>query len=387
MPVLAPYAMRESESRGRRYPEPPHPYRSEYQRDRDRVIHSRAFRRLEKKTQVFERDFSDHFRNRLTHTIEVAQIARTVGACLRLNVDLCEALALSHDVGHSPFSHTGEKVLDSLMRPYGESFDHNIHGLRIVESFEEKYPDFPGLNLTFELREGIVKHSRDYSLDDPGYADLGDYLLDQRPPLEAQLIDRADEIAYNTADLDDGYEAKLLTLEMLVEQLPLFRQFLRAAETKYPSSPEKLKFNVAVKGILDALVTDLIETSQRRIDMSGVQSVQDVRLAGERLAQFGALAETNRQIKLFLARHLYSHERVTSSRKQAEDVLRKLFEFYMANPERLPQNHYAKMREHSVTLHRVVCDYLAGMTDDYVRRKHEEHFGGQLVECWDSAAG
>lgn len=366
--------MRESESRGRRHAEPPHPYRSEYQRDRDRVIHSRAFRRLEKKTQVFDPDFSDHFRNRLTHTIEVAQIARTVGMILDLNTDLCEALALSHDVGHSPFSHTGEKVLDALMRRYNESFDHNVHALRIVESFEEKYPNFPGLNLTFELREGIVKHSRDYPADDPRYADLRDYLLDLRPPLEAQLIDLADEIAYNTADLDDGYESKLLTLEMLVEELPIFRSFFREAEMRYPGSPQKLKFNMAVRGILNALVTDLLESSRRRIAAAGIQSVLDVRLTQQRLMRFGDLLEPKEQIKEFLTHHLYCHERVTSSRQQAENILRGLFEFYMADLTRLPRNHFLKIKEQSQAPHRVVCDYLAGMTDEYVRRKYQEYF-------------
>lgn len=369
---LAPYAMREQDSRGRRYPEPAHPYRSEYQRDRDRVIHSRAFRRLEKKTQVFDPDVSDHFRNRLTHTIEVAQIARTVAAALRLNVDLSEALALSHDVGHGPFSHTGEGILDSLMRRYGSSFDHNIHGLRIVERFEEKYPSFPGLNLTFELREGIVKHSRDYLPGHPQFADLSEYLLGQRPPLEAQLIDLADEIAYNTGDLDDGYESKLLPVEMLVEELPLFRKYFAEAENRYATSPEKLKFNMAVRAMLDSLVTDLIETSARAVAESGAGCVQDIRDAPKRLMHFGVLADSNREIKGFLARRLYSHEKITSSRRHAENIIRTLFEYYMADPARLPRNHFVKLAEQSLPAHRVVCDYLAGMTDDYIRRRFEE---------------
>ncbi|HEY2934667.1 MAG TPA: deoxyguanosinetriphosphate triphosphohydrolase [Acidobacteriota bacterium] len=374
MADLAPYAMRDSESLGRRYPEPPHAYRSEYQRDRDRVIHSRAFRRLEKKTQVFDPDLSDHFRNRLTHTIEVAQVARTVSARLRLNSDLCEALALSHDIGHSPFSHTGERVLDDLMRTYGESFDHNIHALRIVEHFEEKYPDFPGLNLTFELREGIVKHSRDYPPQAGVYAELKEYLLQQRPPLEAQLIDLADEIAYNTADLDDGYEAKLLNVEMILEEVPLFRRFFRSAEEKYPARPEKLKFNEALRGTLDALVTDLIESSEDSIRIAGVQRVQDVRECGERLLRFGELSGENLHIKQFLTARLYSHRKVTDGRLEAETILKKLFEFYMAQPERLPRNHLSKINEKIEPAHRVVCDYLAGMTDEYVRRKYREHF-------------
>src|SRR5246127_4131849 len=211
--MLATYAVQVTESRGRRYPEPSHPYRNDFQRDRDRVVHSRAFRRLENKTQVFTRRRSDHFRNRLTHTIEVAQISRTIAAELGLNEDLVEALALVHDVGHPPFGHSGEKALDAIMRHHGDLFDHNLHALRIVEQFEQRYADFPGLNLTFEVREGIVKHSRDY--DAREFPQLKEYLLDQRPPLEAQLIDLTDEIAYNTADIDDGYEARLLDISTI----------------------------------------------------------------------------------------------------------------------------------------------------------------------------
>src|SRR6202162_5594307 len=219
--MLADYAVRVEQSRGRRYPEPAHPYRDDFQRDRDRVIHSRAFRRLEAKTQVFTRRFSDHFRNRLTPTIEVAQIARTIAAQLGLNVDLVEALALVHDVGHPPFGHAGEKVLDAVMREHGLFFDHNLHALRIVEDFELRYAAFRGLNLTFEVREGIIKHSHDY--DAGQHPELAEYLLDQRPPLEAQLIDLTDEIAYNTADLDDGYEAHLLTIDQIADGVDLFR--------------------------------------------------------------------------------------------------------------------------------------------------------------------
>src|SRR3990170_2792523 len=211
------FALKPEQGRGRRFAEPRHPYRNDYQRDRHRVIHSRAFRRLENKTQVFTTRFSDHFRNRLTHTIEVAQIARTVARFMGLNEDLVEALALVHDVGHPPFGHAGEKCLDQIMQQHGDRFDHNLHALRIVESFEQRYADFPGLNLTFEVREGIVKHSRDY--DSQQHPELAQYCLDRRPPLEAQLIDLADEIAYDTADLDDGMEAKLLSLESLRSDL------------------------------------------------------------------------------------------------------------------------------------------------------------------------
>src|SRR5215469_13274224 len=217
---LASYAMDVRRTRGRRYPEAPHPYRNDYARDRDRVVHSRAFRRLEAKTQVFTTRYSDHFRNRLTHTLEVAQVARTVASALNLNTDLSEALALVHDIGHPPFGHAGEKQLDFRMREYGEVFDHNLQALRTIEKFELRYLEFPGLNLTFEVREGIIKHSRDqFSGSNP---DLDVYLLDQRPPLEAQLIDLVDEIAYNTADLDDGFEARLVDLEQLCSEAPFF---------------------------------------------------------------------------------------------------------------------------------------------------------------------
>src|SRR5579872_3445921 len=210
-PGLAACAMRVQKTLGRRYPEAPHPYRNEYERDRDRIIHSRAFRRLENKTQVFTRRYSDHFRDRLTHTLEVAQISRTVAKALGLNQDLVEALALVHDVGHPPFGHAGEKTLDAAMRAHGFSFDHNLHALRIVEDFESRYADFRGLNLTFEVREGIIKHSRDYQASE--HPELAEYKLEERPPLEAQLIDLTDEIAYNVADLDDGAEANILSTE------------------------------------------------------------------------------------------------------------------------------------------------------------------------------
>src|SRR5882757_7701157 len=226
--ALAAYAV--EHSRGRRHPEPRHPYRNDFQRDRDRVIHARAFRRLEAKTQVFTRRYSDHFRNRLTHTMEVAQIARTIADQLGLNVDLVETLALVHDVGHPPFGHAGERALDAAMREHGLFFDHNLHALRIVEDFEQRYAAFNGLNLTFEVREGIIKHSRDYDASE--HPELAEYLLENRPPLEAQLIDIVDEIAYASADLDDGYEARLLTLEQIREGLPVFAGFLREAEQK-----------------------------------------------------------------------------------------------------------------------------------------------------------
>src|SRR6202166_583918 len=238
--MLAAYAVHVERSGGRRFPEPPHPYRNDFQRDRDRVIHARAFRRLEAKTQVFTRRYSDHFRNRLTHTLEVSQVSRTIAGALGLNVDLTEALALVHDIGHPPFGHAGEKALDAGMREHGLFFDHNLHALRIVEDFEQRYAAFRGLNLSFEVREGIIKHSRDY--DPKQHPELAEYLLDQRPPLEAQLVDLTDEIGHITADLDDGYEARLLTLEQIRAGVPVFEGFYREVEQTYPDAIEKLLF-------------------------------------------------------------------------------------------------------------------------------------------------
>src|ERR1700729_596001 len=250
--MLSGYAVHVEQSRGRRFPEPPHPYRNDFQRDRARVIHARAFRRLEAKTQVFTRRYSDHFRNRLTHTLEVSQVSRTIAGALGLNVDLAESLALVHDIGHPPFGHAGEKALNIAMREHGLLFDHNLHALRIVEDFEQRYAAFRGLNLTFEVREGIIKHSHDYN--PKHHPELSEYLLDQRPPLEAQLIDLTDEIAYNTADLDDGYEAHLIQLEQLRADVPIFGQAYAEIDRRYPAGKEKLKFNETVKRVLNRFV-------------------------------------------------------------------------------------------------------------------------------------
>ena len=239
-------------SRGRRFPEPAHAYRSEYARDRDRIVHSRAFRRLEAKTQVFTTRFSDHFRNRLTHTLEVAQIARTVASALHLNTELVEALALVHDIGHPPFGHAGERKLDELMHARGGRFNHNLHALRIVEHFEHRYVGFEGLNLTFEVREGIVKHSRDYSAAE--FPELAEYLLEQRPPLESQLIDWVDEIAYNSADLDDALEANLLDLDALRREVLFFADYYAGIEARYPAARTQLKFNEALRKALEPVV-------------------------------------------------------------------------------------------------------------------------------------
>jgi len=366
------YAMDVARTRGRRYPEPLHAYRNGYARDRDRVIHSRAFRRLEAKTQVFSTRFSDHFRNRLTHTLEVAQIARTVAGALRLNTDLAEALALVHDIGHPPFGHAGEKCLDARMREQGGRFDHNLHALRIVELFEQRYLDFPGLNLTFEVREGIVKHSRDYSAAE--FPELAEYLLDQRPPLESQLIDLVDEIAYNTADLDDGFEAHLLDLEKLRAEVPIFDAAYEEVDRHYPEGLRKLKINEALKRVLDHLATDLIHNTQAQVLAAGIVTVEDVRNHPARLAGFSPRAATDAAaLKHFLNSHLYSHPVIFEDRDRSVAALDSLFLFFCEHPEQMPRN-YSELAEREPR-HVVVCDYIAGMTDHFLLRQCHEFLG------------
>jgi dGTPase len=372
--MLAGYAVRVEESRGRRFPEPRHPYRNDFQRDRDRIIHARAFRRLEAKTQVFTRRYSDHFRNRLTHTIEVAQISRTIAAQLGLNVDLVEALALVHDLGHPPFGHAGEKALDSAMRQHGYSFDHNLHALRIVEDFELRYAAFRGLNLTFEVREGIIKHSRDYSPEQ--FPELAEYMLEQRLPLEAQLIDLTDEIAYDTADLDDGYEARLLSLEEIRAGIPVFEGCYREMEKLFPAAMEKLKFNEALKRVFDRLVSDLICNTRNRLERSAIQTLDEVRRHAQRLATFSACVDAERrQIKTFLYDNLYFSPALAQEKQDAERVIAELFAWWMANPEFLPPSYQEKAQQEP--LPRVICDYIAGMTDNYIYQQHEKFLRGK----------
>jgi len=376
--ALVSYAMLAAKSRGRRYAEPPHPYRNIYARDRDRVIHSRAFRRLEAKTQVFTTRYSDHFRNRLTHTLEVAQIARTVAGALGLNTDLAEALALVHDIGHPPFGHAGERKLDELMRPHGGRFDHNLHALRIVEQFEQRYLDFPGLNLTFEVREGIAKHSRDYNPAE--FPELSEYRLDERPPLEGQLIDFVDEIAYNTADLDDGYEAKLLDIGRIRSTVPMFDESYGEVERSHPQGLEKLKFNEAVKTMLDRLVTDLIENTRAEAVGSGMNCVEDVRRLTRRLAGFSPqVATENAALKKFLLDRLYDQPAIVSDRERSVEALGQLFEFYLDHPDAMPKS-YAELAQREPR-HRVACDYIAGMTDHFLLRQHQDLLGASSASA------
>jgi dGTPase len=365
--------MRAEESRGRRVFEPPHPYRSDYARDRDRIVHSRAFRRLEAKTQVFTARYSDHFRNRLTHTLEVAQIARTVASALGLNTELAEALALVHDIGHPPFGHAGERKLNELMSVYGGFFNHNLHALRIVEQFEQRYLDFPGLNLTFEVREGIIKHSRDYS--EAEFPELSGYLLNLKPPLESQLIDWVDEIAYNTADLDDALEAGLLDVSVLRRKVPFFGEIYSTVDATHPAAREKLLFNETLKRVLDLLATDLIENTSLRVKDSAVQAVEDVRGLAKRLAGFSSAAEANNAtLKKFLFTHIYSHPAITEDCERSVNCLSELFNYYLNARASMPAT-YEELAQ-ARARHAVVCDYIAGMTDQFLLRQHHEHFGG-----------
>jgi len=354
-------------SRGRRYPEPGHPYRNAFQRDRDRIIHTRAFRRLENKTQVFAPGISDHFRNRLTHTIEVSQIARTVGNVLGLDEDLTEALALAHDVGHPPFAHAGEEALDRQMRRFGEGFDHNLQALRIVENLEQRYPRFSGLNLTFEVREGIVKHSRDFG---PGeIPEFEEYLPGLRPPLEAQLIDLADEVAYNAADLDDAYEAGLLTPEQIAAAVPAYAESLDTIETQFPGATERERFQESVRHLIDTLVSGFIEGTVQAVNKAGVRDVDSIRAYPARLAQFTPeTRETSLRLKRFLLKNVYCSEALEQDRRESIEKLEKLFEYLMENPAAIPG-------EHSGPQHRVVCNFIAGMTDRYFLRFYEGLFG------------
>lgn len=359
-------------SLGRRYPEPDHPYRNAFQRDRDRIIHARAFRRLEAKTQVFTPGLSDHFRNRLTHTIEVSQIARTVASVLGLDEDLTEALALVHDIGHPPFAHAGEEELNRQMSRFGERFDHNIHALRIVEKFEQRYARFPGLNLTFEVREGMAKHSRDF---EPGeIIQLDEYLPGKRPPLEAQLIDLADETAYNTADLDDGFSAHLFTAGDVAAEVPQYREIYETIEQQFPGATPREKFNEVLRQLIDSLVSGLVEGTVVAAQKSDVKTADDVREHPHRLAGFASDAQNaTSELKSFLRRRVYSSPELDEGRRRSTEMMGELFEFLVAHPDRLPDAY----REIVATEppHRVVCDYIAGMTDSFLRRTYEQLLG------------
>jgi dGTPase len=349
-------------SQGRRYPELPHPYRNEFQRDRDRIVHARAFRRLEDKTQVFTPGLHDHFRNRLTHTIEVSQVSRTIAVALGLNEDLTEALALAHDIGHPPFAHSGEEELDRQMQRFGEHFDHNLHSLRIVEHFEQRYARFPGLNLTFEVREGIVKHSSESAPDE--------YRPGERPLLEAQIIDLADEIAYNAADLDDGFSAGMFSIDQVIAEVPHYSELWEAVDTQFSGAPENIRVNEALRMLIDWLVSGLLEGTSAAVTAAGVETADDVRAQPGRLVRFsGGSRETDLALKRFLRNHVYYAPALTAEREQSSEQIAKLFQYFLNNPHRLAH------RDGDDPLHRVVCDYIAGMTDGFFRRTYAECLG------------
>ncbi|HEX7043232.1 MAG TPA: deoxyguanosinetriphosphate triphosphohydrolase [Burkholderiales bacterium] len=373
---LAPYAASDASSRGRRYPEPAPAYRGEFQRDRDRIIHCAAFRRLEYKTQVFLNHEGDLFRTRLTHSIEVAQIARSVARALRLNEDLTEAIALAHDLGHTPFGHAGQEALNDCMRDFG-GFEHNLQSLRVVEVLEERYAEFPGLNLTFETREGILKHCSVAKARELG--ELGRRFLEKgQPGLEAQLVNLADEIAYNHHDIDDGVRSELITVEQLRE-VELFAQSYDEVRARYPDLNPRRAVYETLRRMINRVVTDLIETSRERLAGAGVASIEDVRRQPAPLIGYSdAMRDLTLELKRFLRRHLYAHPRVRKVTDEAVQVIRDLFALFMEDPARLPPQYRekAQVADDIGARARVIADYIAGMTDRYAYREHQRLTSG-----------
>ncbi len=356
-PDLAPYAARSERSRGREHPELPKDERPAFERDRDRVIHSAAFRRLEYKTQVFLNHEGDYYRTRLTHSLEVAQIARGLARRLGLNEELAEALALAHDLGHTPFGHTGEEVLDRLMADAG-GFEHNLQGLRVVTELEERYPGFRGLNLTWEVREGIVKHAS--SWDSPRTEGLDAYELDLQPTLEAQLIDLADEIAYNNHDIDDGLEAGYFSLDDL-ETVEVWRDTRTLVEKRHPGIAGRVAVYQTISHLIGRMMADLVAATTANLRAAGVEALDDVRRAGRRLvARSAGMERQNRELKEFLRARLYQHPKVEAMRFKSERFLTRLFEAYVDNPGLLGPEYRGTDR---VAVKRAVCDRIAGMTD------------------------
>jgi len=365
---LAGYAARSSDSRGRRYAEEFRDNRPAYERDRDRIIHCAAFRRLEYKTQVFVNHEGDYYRTRLTHSLEVAQIAKGIARSLRLNEELTEALALAHDLGHTPFGHTGEEVLNRLMADLG-GFEHNRQSLRVVDELEERYPAFNGLNLSWEVREGIIKHSSPY---DRPLEVLAEFLPGTVPTIEAQLINFADEIAYNNHDIDDGLKSGLITLQQL-RSVELWREGYDRIMTAYPGIDEERAVHQTISSLIGQFIKDLVETTQASVNALQITSVNDVRQVNRELVSFShGLSHKNRQLKLFLMENLYRHHKVERMRVKAELCMSRLFETYLRYPSLLPRKYNQKMdlfgRE------RVICDYIAGMTDRFALDEYKRLF-------------
>jgi len=376
MSVLAAYAAHSEHSRGRRHPEPPPEYRSEYQRDRDRIVHSTAFRRLVYKTQVFVNHEGDLYRTRLTHSLEVAQIARTAARALKLNEELSEAICLAHDLGHTPFGHAGQDALNDCMRDFG-GFEHNLQSLRVVDELEEHYAEFDGLNLTFECREGILKHCSYNNAVLLG--DVGErFIHRQQPGLEAQLANFADEIAYNNHDVDDGIRAGLISVEELLE-VPLFRGYYDEVQAKYPALAGRRFVYEILRRMINHLVSDLIDSSAARLGKSGVRSIAEVRSQPAALIGFSdATRELNYTLKTFLRERLYKHYKVRRMTAKARRVVRDLFDAFFDDAALMPDEHEARTRLELVPgpagRARVVADYIAGMTDRYAILEHSRLF-------------
>ncbi|MCX5696095.1 MAG: deoxyguanosinetriphosphate triphosphohydrolase [Candidatus Omnitrophica bacterium] len=365
--ILAPYAMKSKDSRGRVYPEKEHPYRSVYQRDRDRIVHSAAFRRLEYKTQVFVNHEGDDYRTRLTHTLEVAQIARTIASVLHLNMDLTEAIALAHDLGHTAFGHSGEDALNELMSQCG-GFNHNTQGLRVVDYLEERYPDFPGINLTWEVREGIAKHSTAFDLS----TRIKGLAPQESPTLETQVVDIADEIAYDNHDLDDGLASGLIK-EADLEELPIWSELNRNITKKYPKiSPEKRRYLI-IRSLIDLQVTDLIRETQRNIIKLKLKSYMDAKKIDKKVVTFSQdMLKLRKPLRAFLMERLYNHYRVVRMSIKAKRFIQELFKVYIANPRQLPDKIQKRIKRDGVK--RSVCDYIAGMTDRYALDEYKKLF-------------
>ena len=368
-PGLAPYAAQESTSRGRRYDEPSAAYRGEYQRDRDRIIHSTGFRRLVYKTQVFVNHEGDLYRTRLTHSLEVAQIARTAARALGLNEALTEAIALAHDLGHTPFGHAGQDALNDCMRDYG-GFEHNLQSLRVVDELEARYAEFPGLNLTFETREGILKHCSARNARELG--DVGERFLERtQPGLEAQLVNIADAIAYNNHDVDDGYRAGLLDLQQLCEQ-PLFGRQYERVVGRYPDLDDRRLIYAVIRHMIDHVVTDLIDQTGRAIEEATPQSIDDVRQHDQQLVGFSDDVFDNHQgLKRFLRQNLYRHGQVSSMNEETKKVVAHLFDAYMSRPAEMTAWYAERAGGDEETRARAVADYLSGMTDRFALAEHD----------------
>ncbi len=367
--TLAPYAAKSAGSRGRVHPEKEHPFRSPFQRDRDRVIHCHAFRRLEYKTQVFVYHEGDHYRTRLTHSIEVAQISRTIARALGLNEDLSEAIALAHDLGHPPFGHSGEKVLNRLMKDAG-GFEHNAHSLRLVDELEKRYPGFNGLNLTWETRDGIAKHSTEHDTQLPG-RDLDDGLS---ACLEAQIVDLADEIAYNNHDIDDGLSSRMLD-PLTLNGLEIWRTNMEKVRARGETVDEKILTYQTIIGIINAQVTDLVSLVSTRIREEEIVSLEDVRRRKGPIAGFSPeMARMNRELKAFLMKNLYHHYRVIRMADKAERIISELFGAYAREPKLLPPGNYTRIESKKDPAKRVICDYIAGMTDRFALKEYRRLF-------------